>query len=113
HCNIHFKIYETKLVGRLVNPTFPDQPERWEEVIEIPILSHFYFENAKDSYGRETNTKIENAARSHWEARPWMTLDLSRIRIKNWAMKMFFCGADPNGVEDIEWDSQSNFLGFT
>src|SRR5690606_2456408 len=83
HCNLQFKLYERKLVGRLVNPSFPNDPEKWEEVVEIPINNHFYYESARDAYGRDTSAKSENSARSHWEARPWMSLDLSRIQIKN------------------------------
>lgn len=115
HCNMEFEITEDNLIGRMVNPSFPNDRKRWKQSLVIPIRKHFYYEKAKDSYGRETNEFIENTSRSHWTARPKMELSLEGLSIKDWDLAMFW-GARNGGVlaiEDVEWDQASQFLGFT
>jgi len=109
HCNLQFEINENFLVGRQISPSFLNEPHRWKQMVVIPIVSHFYFERAKDAYGRDTNEYIENSARSDWRARPKMKLDLSRMQV--------LAGYGPGGmsatgVSDIEWDFEKGFLGF-
>ena len=79
HANIVFDVQENALVGKLVNPSFPNTPEKWEIALKIPIKAHYYFEKKKDEFGRESNEYIENSSRSHWSARPYMKLDLAGI----------------------------------
>lgn len=120
HCNLVWDIRENMLVGLLVNPTFPEDTEanraRWKEYVEIPIVSHFYYERAKDGNGRETNEYIENSSRSDYRARPMMKLDLAGIRFRDPGL---FWSARLNDrlthstVSDVEWDKKSGFLGFT
>lgn len=115
HCNMEFEITEDNLIGRMVNPSFPNDRKRWKQSLVIPIRKHFYYEKAKDSYGRETNEFIENTARSHWSARPKMELGLEGLSVKDWDLAMFW-GARNGGVlaiEDVEWDQANQFLGFT
>lgn len=110
HCNIEFEVTENYLVGKVIHPSFPDDRSRWQEALKIPITKHFYFEKNKDSYGRETNEWIENTSRSHWTARPMISLNLSGIEIHD------FLWDGPHRVtstEDIEWDHKNNFLGFS
>ncbi len=116
HCNLQFEITEKYLVGRRINPSFPDDPSRWPVLVTIPIISHYYYERAKDATGRETNEWIENSNRSDWSARPSMKLDLSGMHVHDyWEQMMAWDGATGSiiNVEDIEWDKDSHFLGFT
>ncbi|OQW46566.1 MAG: hypothetical protein A4S09_05125 [Proteobacteria bacterium SG_bin7] len=121
HCNIQFFITETNLLGKMINPSFPNDPGRWQTAVKIPIKSHYYFEREKDQNGRDTTRFVENSSRSHWSARPYIKLDLAGISI----LKSDFglLGFDPeqggavaqqiNAVDDIEWDTKNGFLGFT
>lgn len=114
HCNIEFEITENELVGRLVTPSKVDDRSLWPDVITIPIVKHYHYEHPKDKYGREQKAKyIENTDRDHWSQRPSMKLNLSGIRIKDWAMDLFWAGHDVDKIEDVEWDYDNNFLGFT
>lgn len=113
HCNIEFEITESYLVGKTIHPSFPDDRSRWKEALKIPIKSHYYFEQQKDAHGRDTNEWIENSSRSHWSARPMMKLDLASIHVLDFGGQEFGSGWKTTSVQDIEWDKQSNFLGFT
>lgn len=122
HCNMQFFITETDLLGKMINPSFPNDPGRWQTAVKIPIRSHYYYEKEKDSSGRDTTRFIENSSRSHWSARPYIKLNLTGLNI----LKSDFglVGFDPesgsgggsqqiNAVDDIEWDTKNGFLGFT
>ena len=113
HCNIQFEITENKLVGKMINPSFPNDVDRMQVALTIPIKSHFYLEMDKDDKGREKNVLIENEKRSEYEMRPNMRLDLGGIKIESAAFQ--FLAIDPKviNVEDVEWDEKNNFLGFT
>ncbi len=110
HCNIEFEITENWLVGKTINPSFPNDRSRWKETLKIPIRSHYYYEKKKDQHGRQTNEWEENSSRSHWSARPMMKLDLASINVHG-----FFTSGSmtTTSVEEIEWDRKSNFLGFS
>jgi len=115
HCNVEFEIMENELVGKQVNPSYPNDSSMWEVLITIPIRNHFYLEPAKDQYGRDTNEIIKNSSRSHWSARPYMELDFSGVSIKQ---KMFDLASesisiDIYDVREIEWDFDKNFFAFT
>lgn len=115
HCNIEFDITEEYLVGRMVNPSYPDHNnpahrKLWKEVLKIPIVKHFYYEHGKDSHGRDTNDWVENSERSHWSARPKMRLALGGIDILDFLPGG---GHKVTSVEDIEQDKVNNFLGFS
>lgn len=121
HCNIQFFITENDLLGKMINPSFPNDPGRWQTAIKIPIKSHYYYEKEKDQSGRDTTRFVENSSRSHWSARPYIKLDLSGISILKTDFGLL--GYDPeqggavhqqiNAVDDIEWDTKNGFLGFT
>jgi hypothetical protein len=128
HTNLVFEVEEDKLVGKMIIASFMTKNQdcldrdsreaklcrsRWPNIVTIPIQSHFYYERQKDGRGRETDIYIENTQRSHWEARPEMTLDLSGIRINDWAMDLLWPGHSVDSIEDIEWDPKAGFLGFT
>jgi hypothetical protein len=87
--------------------------------IRIHISKHFYYELAKDEYGRETNNYIENDQRSDWSARPKMKLDLSSTSFGGFADtddQISSSGQDsPDkyNISDVEWDFARGFLGFT
>ena len=113
HCNIKFKIFEKNLVGYLVNPS--QSEDKWEPVITIGIKKHYYYEKRRDENGRETNEYVEET-RSDWEARPYISLDLSTVSVQKWAYSMFWTGGGiVTGVpeDQVEWDLENNFLGFT
>jgi hypothetical protein len=114
HCNMEFEIAENVLIGKLVNPTFPNDRSRWKTALRIHINKHYYYEKAKDAYGRETNEFVENAARSHFSARPMIDLDFQNMQIDDWDSSIFggSVGSITN-VTDVEWDKKSGFLGFT
>ncbi|CAN5498672.1 hypothetical protein BH10BDE1_BH10BDE1_24040 [soil metagenome] len=115
HCNMEFEIAENVLVGKLVNPTFPNDRSRWKTALRIHINKHYYYEKAKDAYGRETNEFVENAGRSHFSSRPMIDLDFQGLQIDDWDASVL--GSDGIGsitsVTDVEWDKKTGFLGFT
>ncbi len=114
HCNLEFEITENSLVGKRVNPSFPNDRSRWAEIVTIPISKHYYYEKAKDENGRDRNAFIENDSRSHWSARPFMKLNLAHMQIHDWAYALPGSGAvQVLSVDDIEWDAKNHFLGFT
>lgn len=115
HCNIEFEVTEDNLIGRLIDPSHPYDRNTWKTAILIPIRKHYYYEKAKDSYGRDTNEFVENTSRSDWSARPYMQLDLAGIKILDWDFALFIDSRQGaiTHVEDVEWDNERNFLGFT
>ncbi len=116
HCNIVFEITENQLVGKMINPSFPSDQSRWEVAVTIPIKSHYYLENEKDSNGQDTKKIIKNSSRSHWSARPNMDLDLNGINLSRyWSSPVSDDGSGGGtlGVDQVEWDTKNNFLGFT
>lgn len=118
HINIEFEVTERSLIGLAVNPSFPNNRQKWEKVIEIPIQSHYYYEKSKDQYGRDTNETIENSNRSHWSRRPFVKLDLSGIQVNKMAFSLLPVADgvhqyNVKSVSDIEWDKSKNFLGFS
>lgn len=122
HANVEFRVTEKYLVGLRVNPSYPDDPSRWTELIKIPIEAHYYHEKGKDQTGRDTNEMIENTERSHWSARPMMKLNLMGIKIMDLGQAFqvgrhgFYTGtmlSGPTSISDIEFDKLSSFLGFS
>ena len=110
HCNIEFEITENALVGKRINPSFPNDSKRWSQIVSIPISKHYYYEKAKDENGRDRNVFIENDSRSHWSARPFMKLELSQMKIHDWAYSIPGSGESQIlSVEDIEWDEKLIF----
>ena len=109
HCNIEFEITENFLIGKRIRTSYPNDRSRWEEIIRIPIVSHFYYEREKDQYGRDTNEFIESQ-RSHWSARPMMRLNLQASELTD---ILYDLPIKASSVRDIEWDKKRNFLGFT
>ena len=115
HVNLQFEVTESFLIGRKINPTYPNNRERWETIVRIPITKHFYYEQDKDARGRETNNFIENDRRSDWSARPYINLDLQRAQFANWDVGVMGGSklAASEAIEDIEWDLDKGFLGFS
>ncbi len=115
HCNMQFEITQDALIGRLVNPSFPNDRSRWKPALSIPIRKHYYYERAKDSYGRETNELIENSSRSDFSARPMIDLALEGLTIEDWDLAMFYDARNGkiSSISDVEWDKKTGFLGFT
>lgn len=116
HCNLTFEVTESALIGKLINPSFPNDPSRWQIALQIPISSHHYVEREKDSAGRDTQRVIRNSSRSHWSARPNMLLNFENINLEG----VFRSGESQYGmyhgnikVSKIEWDQKNGFLGFT
>ena len=110
HCNIEFEISESYLLGKKVNPSFPDDRSRWVDMIRIPIAKHLYIDKKKDDKGKET--LAENTTRGTWATRPLIKLDLSGIQLLNIGH-----GASTknsvSSIEDVEWDKERHFLGFS
>jgi hypothetical protein len=113
HCNMQFEITETQLLGKIVSPSFPDDPSRWRIGLMIPIREHYYYEKEKDANGRETNKYIENSGRSHWTARPFIKLDMTGMKILDPSKKLGINDASAVAIEDIEWDLEKGYLGYT
>jgi hypothetical protein len=112
-CNIVFKIEDEKeMVAYMVQPSYINEPAKWPRLFTIPIKDHFYKEARKDDRGRETN-EITKTKRSDWSARPLMTLDFGGLKFEGWAWDRYMESLGFSGVEDIEWDKEKGFLGFT
>lgn len=125
HANVIFQVTEDFLIGKEVNPSRPDEPEFWAEIIKIPIRSHFYLEKRKDPSGREVEELIENTGRSHWSARDYIKLDLKGMTLTTNRYRLI-CNPKKNPsacrgpitfshVSDIEIDQKlgQHFLAFT
>jgi Pregnancy-associated plasma protein-A len=114
HVNVEFVATENRLIGLEVNPSFPEDRSKWSKVIEIPILKHFYSENRKDEYGRETRELIENDQRSHWSRRTHMRLDLTGVQffIERQGSSQGSKARTGLFVDGVEWDNEKQFLGF-
>ncbi len=114
HCNLVFEITENALIGKQINPSFPDDSKRWEIAMTIPIKSHYYWEFEKDGQGRDTNKIIKNTGRSHWSARTHMDLDFSEISFTNlWnEWKPSRLEASNVNAESVEWDKPNSFMTF-
>lgn len=117
HCNMEFEIAENMLIGKLVNPSFPNDRSRWKTALRIRINKHYYYERAKDTYGRDTNEFIENSSRSHFSARPMLDLNFHDLQIDDWDTALFqgwnWGTGQITSVSDVEWDKKAGFLGFT
>ena len=110
HCNIEFEITQDALIGKMINPSFPDDRSKWKQVLRIGISKHYYYEKRKDDKGRDTNEWIENDQRSEWAARPLVKLDFNRVEAFD-----FF---EPGGMtqqkfEEVEWDNERGFFAFS
>lgn len=113
HCNIIFDITDDYLIGKKINPSFPENYAAFKEVLKIRISKHYYYERAKDAHGRETNEWIENDTRSLPAARPYIKLDLSSIDVSDFMGNEFGSSATVSSIEEVEWDKENNFLGFS
>lgn len=111
HLNVVFEITESKLIGKEINPSLPDQPEKWKPVLTIGIKRHFYRELAKDDYGRDTQKEVENDSRSHWSARPEFELDLASTAFEGNSLS--YAIGKTLSVDEIEIDLKNNFIGFS
>ena len=113
-CNIHFDIEEGNLIGKLVDPV--KSPKEWKTIIVIPIQYHYNLENAKDSYGRDTNDIIENQVLHHWSRRSSMKLKLEGLQIPDQQSNLLL-NQSPNvtSVEDVEMSQHKgkNYWAFT
>lgn len=110
HCNLEFEIKENVLIGKMINPSFLNARDRWQEFVRIPITKHYYYEREKDQHGRETNRFIKNDQRSHWTARPKIELSLDKVTFVGLSAGF---GRQDSSAYDIEWDAKNSFLGFT
>ncbi len=112
-CNIKFDITEEALIGYRVNPNYPDDFSRWQVTVRIPIKDHFYLERERDEKGREKNKIGEVSDRSEKVMRSHMRLDLAKMAVETASFD--FMGWAPRivAVEDVEWDHNRRFLGFT
>jgi hypothetical protein len=88
HCNLEWQITEKYIVGKMIDPSRPNNRKLWESIILIPIKSHYHYEKSKDSYGRDTNKFIKNVNRDAWNLRPYMDLDFHGVQIKKWAFNL-------------------------
>lgn len=118
HTNIEFRISDTELIGYAINPTYPNDISRAQALIKIPIESHFYYERKKDGNGRDTNEMIENTERSHPSARPFMKLDLTRMKVIAGATQFggyrsVLATEGTATISDIEFIKEQGFLGFS
>lgn len=118
HTNIEFRISNQQLIGYAVNPSYPNDVTRWQALIKIPIESHFYYERKKDANGRDTNEMIENTERSHESARPFMKLDLSRMKVitlgtQYGGLRTQLAAMGDATISDIEFVKEEGFLGFS
>ncbi len=113
HCNVEWVITESAVVGHQINPSYPDDRSQWTKIISIPIESHYHYEPAIDSRGRDTNKYIKNTQRDPWNRRPYMDLNLKNIQFHAGYMNFFGRSTQTIDVREIEWDHENGFLGFT
>ncbi|OFZ52335.1 MAG: hypothetical protein A2381_13815 [Bdellovibrionales bacterium RIFOXYB1_FULL_37_110] len=116
HCNVVFTFNHdhSKLIGKLVNPSYPGNMEQWTTAIEIPILKNYTREFKKDDYGRITNEIVEDETRDHPSARPLMDLDFENINMKEIGYEESIYGIKASqNIEDIEINTKDSFIGFT
>ena len=116
--NVEFEFNEegTQLIGRLVNPTYPDNKDKWTILLTFNVSRSYYEENRVDPSGRTSNDIIQRSDRSDPKARPFIDIDLSSMQVHQFqgvglqaqiAKKIGF------QVEDVEWEPSGRFLGFT
>jgi len=122
HCNVVFTFNHdhSRLIGKLVNPSYPDDMSKWTTALEIPISRNYTREYKKDEYQRETNEIVEDETRDHPSARPLMDLDFSNIVISEIGYRniatdsdLLRPGSTTQNIEDIEFDQATGFIGFT
>ena len=112
HCNVQFKIEENFLIGRKVQASLMKDPGQWKEFIRIPIVKHYYYEKARDKYGREKNETIEKE-RDDWSRRPMMTINPGGIMVSGRYERDYWDKATGTYVFDTEFDYTRNWFGFT
>ncbi len=116
HANIEFEYNQegNKLIGKLVNPTYPNDKSKWQIIVTFDISSAYYEEKRVDATGRTSNDEIRRSDRSDPRARPFIDLEISSMKV--WATDRLqnpvtaFMGQT---VYDVEWAKEGNFLGFT
>lgn len=115
--NIEFEYNEdgTELIGKLVNPTYPNNKNKWQVLLTFKINT-YYEENPVDPTGRRSDDVARRSDRSDPRARTFMDLELSSLSYRHinrtrpwssWLEKVV------EKVEDVEWSEDGNFLGFT
>ena len=116
--NVEFEFNEEgdRLIGRLVNPSYPNEKDKWKIIITFAVSDSYYEENRVDRSGRQGNDIIRRNNRSDPRARPFIDLELSSMTIHQ------FMGIGPMAliyqkntqkIDDVEWGDEGNFLGFT
>ena len=122
HCNVVFTFNHdhSRLIGKLVNPSYPDDISKWTTALEIPITRNYTREYKKDEYQRVTNEIVEDETRNHPSARPLMDLDFSNMIVSEIGFRnittnsdLIRPGSSTQNIEDIEIDNATGFIGFT
>ncbi len=116
--NIEFEFNEAgdKLIGRLVNPTYPNNKNKWQVLLTFNISRSYYEENVVDGTGRTSNDRIERVDRSDPRARTYIDLELSSLKFENNVLVNPYdviAMRQIQKIEDVEWSSDGKFLGFT
>ncbi len=116
--NIEFDFNEegTKLIGRLVNPTYPNNKNKWQVLLTFDVSRSYYQENRVDGSGRTSNDQIERTDRSHPHARTYIDIELSSLRFENNVLIGPYAGLglrQIQKIEDVEWSIDEKFLAFT
>ena len=80
--NIEFEFNAegSKLVGKLVNPTYPNNKDKWEVFLTFDISGNYYEENRVDPSGRQSQDVIRRTDKSDPRARPFIDIELSSLR---------------------------------
>ena len=116
--NIEFEFNQegTKLLGKLVNPTYPNDKDKWQLLVTFNVSRSYYEENRVDSTGRTSDDRIQRTDRSDPLARPYIDLELSSMKFENNVLIGFYAALglqQIQNVNDVEWSADGKFLGFT
>ena len=123
HCNMEFEISED---GRFLevlqmNVKEMNDLKKWQQLILIPIRSHYFYEKTVDSRGREQNRYAKVTNKKNWKVAPVMDLDISNAIFpdpKNRPLHEhgFLAGGRITSHYDVEATiekGERHFFGFT
>lgn len=116
--NIEFEFNTegTKLVGKLVNPTYPTNKDKWEVFLTFDVSGSYYEENRVDPSGRQSQDIVRRSDKSDPRARPFIDIELSSLRFGDRVLLSPWAAIYEKviqKIEDVEWSEDGSFLGFT
>ena len=116
--NIEFDFNDegTKLIGKMVNPSYPNDKEKWQELVSFVVSRSYYEENIVDGAGRTSNDRVQRSDKSDPRARPFIDLEFSSMQFLDKVKIGPMSGLTTKVIQrvyDVEWGEEGKFLGFT